>query len=53
MSSVERPEFRKYLVADTDLSITNAMPDIPVSGSARDYFAGRDPALEAVRRRPK
>ena len=50
MSSVERPEFRQYLVTDTDLSITNAMPDIPVSGTARDYFAGRDRALEAVKR---
>jgi hypothetical protein len=50
MSSVERPEFRPYLVTDTDLSITNATPDILVRVSARDYFAGRDPAFEAARR---
>jgi len=49
MSSVARPEFRQYLVTDTDLSITKAMPDILVRMSARDYFAGRDPALQAVR----
>jgi hypothetical protein len=49
MSSVERPEFRQYLVTDTDLSVTNAAPDILVKMSARDYFAGRDPALEAAR----
>jgi hypothetical protein len=48
MSSVARPEFRQYLVTDTDLSITKAMPDILVRMSARDYFAGRDPALQAV-----
>jgi hypothetical protein len=49
-SPLERPEFKQYLVTDTDLSITNAMPDILVRMSARDYFAGRDPALEAVKR---
>jgi hypothetical protein len=49
MSAVARPEFRQYLVTDTDLSITKAMPDILVRMSARDYFAGRDPALQAVR----
>jgi hypothetical protein len=53
MSSVERPEFREYLVTDTDLSITKAMPDIVVRMSARDYFAGRDVALEAIRRGSK
>ena len=52
-SPVERPEFRQYLVTDTDLSITNAGPDILVKMSARDYFAGRDRALEAVRRDSK
>jgi hypothetical protein len=25
-------------------------PDVPVQLTARDYFTGRDPALEAVRR---
>jgi hypothetical protein len=49
-SPLERPEFKQYLVTDTDLSITNAMPDILVRQSSRDYFAGRDPALEAVKR---
>lgn len=48
-SPVDRPEFREYLVTDTDLSVSNAMPDILVKMSARDYFAGRDPALEATR----
>jgi hypothetical protein len=49
-SPVERPEFSQYLVKDTDLSITNPMPDIMVRMSARDYFAGRDRALDAVKR---
>jgi hypothetical protein len=49
-SPLERPEFRQYLVTDTDLSVSNSMPDILVRMSARDYFAGRDPALEAARR---
>src|ERR1700730_72430 len=52
MSSIERPEFRQYLVTDTDLSVTNSTPDIIGKMSARAYFAGRDPALEAVRFRP-
>ena len=47
-SPLERPEFRQYLVTDTDLSITNPGPDILVRMTAREYFAGRDPALEAV-----
>ena len=49
MSSVPRPEFAQYLVTDTDLSVTNVKPDILVRMSARDYFAGRDRALQAVR----
>jgi hypothetical protein len=53
MSSVKRPEFRQYLVTDTDLSITSAAPDVLVRMSARDYLAGRDPALEAVQRATK
>lgn len=52
-SPAERPEFKQYLVTDTDLSITNAMPDILVRVSARDYFSGRDPALDAVKRASK
>ena len=50
-SPVVRPEFSQYLIKDTDLSITNPGPDIPATMSARDYFAGRDPALAAVIRR--
>ena len=49
-SPLERPEFKQYLVTDTDLSITDPGPDILVRMSARDYFAGRDPALEQVKR---
>lgn len=52
-SPLERPEFRQFLVTDTDLSITNPLPDIRVRMSAAEYFAGRDPALEAVRLSPK
>jgi hypothetical protein len=52
MSSVERPEFRQYLVTDTDLSVVSARADIPVRMSAHDYFAGRDSAFEAIRRLP-
>jgi len=48
MSAVERPEFKQYLVTDTDLSVASAEPDIFVKMSARDYFAGRDAALEAT-----
>jgi hypothetical protein len=48
MSSIERPEFREYLVTETDLSITNAAPDILANMTARDYCAGRDRALEAT-----
>lgn len=50
MSAVARPEFREYLVNDTDLDITDPGPDIIVRTSARDYFAGRDPALGAIKR---
>jgi len=49
-SPVERPELKQYLVTDSNLSITNAAPDILVRMSARDYFAGRDPALDAIKR---
>ena len=49
-SPLVRPEFEKYLVKDTDLSITNPGPDILVKMTARDYFAGRDPALAWVMR---
>jgi hypothetical protein len=49
-SPIVRPEFDQYLVKDTDLSITNPGPDILVKMTARDYFAGRDPALAWVMR---
>jgi hypothetical protein len=49
-SSIKHPELSQYLVTSSDLSITNAGPDILVNMSARDYFSGRDPALEATRR---
>jgi len=52
MSAVERSEFRQYLVTDTDLSIASTKPDILVRMSAREYFAGHDPAFEAIRRGP-
>jgi hypothetical protein len=45
-----RPEFDQYLVKDTDLSITNPGLDVLVKMTARDYFAGRDPAFAWVRR---
>jgi hypothetical protein len=49
-SALVRPEFDQYLVRDTDLSITDPGPDILVKMTARDYFAGRDPALAWVKR---
>jgi hypothetical protein len=48
-SPLQRPDFKQYLVTDTDLSITNPLPDILVRMSARQYFAGGDPAFEAIR----
>lgn len=50
LSAVEKPEFRQYTSKDTDLSITKPAPDIVVRASARDYFSGADPALEAIKR---
>jgi hypothetical protein len=47
-SSVERPELRQFLITNTDLSIRTASPDIVAQQSARDYFAGRDPALDLI-----
>jgi hypothetical protein len=49
-SPIVRPEFDQFLVKDTDLSITNPGPDVLVKMTARDYFAGRDPALAWVKR---
>jgi len=48
-SAIERPEFKPYLITNTDLSISNPGPDVLVEMSASDYFAGRDPALEAAK----
>lgn len=50
-SNAERPGLKQYLFTESDLGITNAAPDILVRMSARDYFAGRDPALEAIKRK--
>ena len=50
-SNIVHPEFDQYLIKDTDLSITNPGPDVVVNMTARDYFAGRDPALAWVRRK--
>ncbi len=49
-SNLVRPEFDQYLVKDTDLSITNPGPDVLVKMTARDYFAGRDPAFDWIKR---
>jgi hypothetical protein len=49
-SPLVRPEFDQYLVKDTDLSIANPGPDILMKMTARDYFAGRDPALAWIQR---
>lgn len=51
-SPAERPELKQYLVTSSNLSVTKATPDILAEMSARDYFAGRDVALEAVKRAP-
>ena len=49
-STIVHPEFDQYLIKDTDLSIRNPGPDFLVKMTARDYFAGSDPALAWVRR---
>ena len=49
-SPLVRPEFDQYLVKDTDLSIANPGPDVLMKISARDYLAGRDPALAWIQR---
>ena len=46
LSGVEHPELEKYEWSDLDLDDID--PDIPVRLSSRDYFAGRDPVLEAI-----
>jgi hypothetical protein len=46
LSRVEHPELEKYEWSDLDLDDID--PDIPVRLSSRDYFAGRDPVLEAI-----
>jgi Peptidase family S41 len=49
-SSVDRPEFKQYLVSVPELRITDPGPDMLVTMSAMDYFAGRDPAMEVMLR---
>ena len=49
-SSVDRPEFKQYLVSASDLRITDAGPDVPVNMTAKEYLAGEDPALEVILR---
>jgi len=44
-SSKEYPENRPYYAS---LSIPSLEPDIPVKMTSKDYFSGRDPALEAI-----
>ncbi len=51
-SPVERPDLKPYLVTSADLSVTKETPDIPARLSSRDYFAARDPVLEAIKREP-
>jgi hypothetical protein len=47
-SEAEYPEFRPYY---EELRIASLVPDIPVPMRSDDYFAGRDPALEAIHAR--
>lgn len=49
-SEVKHPEFDSYLIKDTDLSITMPGPDVLLATTARDYFAGRDPAFDWIKR---
>jgi hypothetical protein len=48
-SSIERPEFKEYLFTVSDLSVTHSAPDILLKMSAKEYLAGRDPSLEAIK----
>jgi hypothetical protein len=49
-SPAEYPERRPY---DRDLSVKTLAPDLPVHLTAAEYFAGRDPALAQILRRPE
>ncbi len=49
-SSIDRSEFKQYLVSASDLRITNPGPDVLVNMSAREYLAGKDPALDIILR---
>jgi hypothetical protein len=48
LSNVEHPEFEKYEWSDLDLK--DLEPDVLVLLSSVDYFAGRDPLLDAILR---
>jgi hypothetical protein len=53
-SSIDRPEFKQYLVSATELRITNPGPDVFVNMSSKEYLAGKDPALDTILRdKPK
>jgi hypothetical protein len=53
-SSIDRPEFKQYLVSATELRITNPGPDVFVNVSSKEYLAGKDPALNTILRdKPK
>lgn len=45
-SNVEHPEFKQYEWSDLDLE--DLAPDLLVRTTSADYFAGRDPVLEAI-----
>ena len=47
-SSVDYPEYQPYY---EELRITSLEPDVAAPMSSKDYFAGRDPALEAIEAR--
>ena len=47
-SRIKNPPTVPYI--DTELNADRVTPVIPTPLSSRDYFAGRDPALEAILR---
>ena len=47
-SRVDYPEYQPYY---EELRITSLEPDVAAPMSSKDYFAGRDPALEAIEAR--
>ena len=46
-STVPHPELKEWLAYD--LEVEDLHPDIPVGLSSREYFAGRDPVMNAIR----